>query len=301
VETTTWKAAATQSLSLRAPRKVAHGEPFVFVLHAAGVDVLDAQSLRTLHTISFTSEVRDIAGSPSTLVVVRGNQVELLRLGRDGRPQDRTAVALAKRADSVVVEGNTAYVLDDLRTPLYAYMIDLRRPTQPPATFRWDDTNAQLKAQAIADRWYVLVHYNTVTEEGEYITVLPPRPPLRILERRTIDARRKAAPQDQPPWFIREFRVHRDTLYGVYDDGRQIILIRRSMKPERAPIQMANPMGPARLAPEARSGIIDLVGDHLYVAAAMGVQIFDLRTQSSVGPGGILLDSPVVSFALVRR
>lgn len=301
VDTTAWKVAATQTLSLRAPRKVAYGDPFVFVLHAGGVDVLDAQSLRTLHTLSFTSEVRDIGGSTSTLVVVRGNQVELLRLGRDGRPQDRSAVALAKRADSVVVEGNTAYVLDDLRTPLYVYMIDLRRPTQPPATFRWDDTNAQLKAQAIADRWYVLVHYNTVTEEREYITILPPRPPLRILERRTIDARRKAAPQDQPPWFIREFRVHRDTLYGVYDDGRQIILIRRSMKPEQAPIQVANPMGPARLAPESRSGIIDLVGDHLYVAAAMGVQVFDLATQRSVGPGGILLDSPVVSFAFARR
>jgi hypothetical protein len=300
-DTTTWKATATQTLSSRAPRKVAYGEPFVFVLHAGGVDVLDAQSLRTLQTLRFASEARGIAAWGSSLVVAAGNQVELLRLGRDGRPQVRSAVALAKRADAVSIERNTAYVLDDLQTPLYAYIIDLRRPTPPIASFRWDDTNAQLKAQAIADRWYVLVHYNTVSEEGEYITILPPNPPLRILERRTIDARRKAVPQDQPPWFIREFRVHRDTLYGVYDDGRQIILVRRSMKPEQAPIQIANPMGPARLAPDARSGIIDLVGDHLYVAAAMGVQIFDLGTQRSVGPGGILLDSPVVSFALARR
>jgi hypothetical protein len=300
VDTTTWKPAATQILSLRAPRKVVYGEPFVFVLHAAGVDVLDAQSLRTLQTLRFSAEVRDIAASGSSLVVAVGNQVEVLRMGRDGRPQDRSAIALAKRADAVAIEGNTAYVLDDVRTPLYAYTIDLRRPTQPPATFRWDDTNAQLKAQAVADRWYILVHYNTVSEEGEYVTILPTNSPLRILERRSIDARRKAAPQDQPPWFIREFRVHRDTLCGVYDDGRQIILVRRSMRPEQAPIQMANPMGPARLAPEPRSGIIDLVGDHLYVAAAMGVQVFDLATQRSVGPGGILLDSPVISFALAR-
>ena len=301
VDTTTWKAAATETLSLRSPRKVAYGDPFVFVLHASGVDVLDAQSLRSLQTLRFSGEVRDIAGSGSALAVAVGNQVELIRLGRDGRPQDRTAAALAKRADAVAIEGNTAYVLDNLQTPLYAYMIDPRRPTQPQATFRWDDTNAQLKAQAIADRWYVLVHFNTVAEEGEYITILPTNPPLRILQRRSIDARRKAALQDQPPWFIREFRIHRDTLYGVYDDGRQIILVRRSMKPEQAPIQMANPMGPARLAPEGRSGIIDLVGDHLYVAAAMGVQVFDLATQRSVGPGGILMESPVISFALARR
>lgn len=300
VDATAWKVTATQTHSLRAPRKVAYGEPFVFVLHAAGVDVLDAQTLRTLQTLRFSGEVRDIAASGSALTVAAGNQVELLRLGRDGSPQNRTAVALAKRADAVAVQGNTAYVLDDLQTPLYAYMVDLRRPTQPLATFRWGDTNAHLKAQAIADRWYVLVHFNTVSEEGEYITILPTNTPLRILERRSIDARRKAAPQDQPPWFIREFRVHKDTLYGVYDDGRQIILVRRSMRPEQAPIQMANPMGPARLAPEVRSGIIDLVGDHLYVAAAMGVQVFDVSTQRSVGPGGILMDSPVISFALAR-
>lgn len=301
VDTSTWKAVATQNLSLRAARKVAYGEPFVFVLHGAGVDVLDSQNLRTLQTLSFSAEVRDIAASGSSLVVAAGNQVELLRLGRDGRPQDRTAVALAKRADAVAVEGNTAYVLGDLQTPLYAYMIDLRRPTTPLSSFRWDDTNAHLEAHAIADRWYVLVHYNTVSAEGEYLTILSTTPPLRLLERRSIDARRKAVSQDQPPWFIREFGVHRDTLYGVYDDGRQIILVRRSMKPEQAPIQVANPMGPARLAPESRSGIIDLTGDHLYVATAMGVQVFDLATQRSVGPGGILLDSPVVSFALARR
>lgn len=300
VDMTTWKEAASQTLSLRAPRKVAFGEPFVFVLHAAGVDVLDAQSLRTLQTLRLSAEIRDIAAWGSVLLAAAGNQVELIRLGRDGRPQNRTAVAFAKRADAVAIEGNTAYVLDDLQTPLYAYMIDLRRPTQPPATFRWDDTNAQLKAQAIADRWYILVHYNTVAEEGEYVSILPTNPPLRPLERRSIDARRKAAPQAEPPWFIREFRVHRDTLYGVYDDGRQIILVRRALKPERAPIQMVYPLGPARVAAEARSGIIDLVGDHLYVAGVMGIHIFDLVAQSAVGPGGILLDSPVISFALAR-
>jgi hypothetical protein len=300
VDTTTWKPATKQTISLHAPRKVAYGDPFVFVLHTNGVDVLDAQSLRTLRTLSFASEVRDIAGSRSMLLVAAGNRVELLRLGRDGTVQDRSAVTLVERAAAIAVEDTRAYILDDSQSPINAYIIDLRRPTQPPATFRWNETNGLMKAQAIADRWYVLLHFNTASQEGESITILPSTSPLRVLERRSIDAKSKTAPQDPPPWFIREFRVHRDILYGLYDDGRQIILIRRSIKPEKAPIQLSNPMGPARLAPEARRGIVDLVGDHLYVAAAMGVQVFDLAMQRSVGPGGILVDSPVISFTVAR-
>lgn len=288
-------------------RKVVQAGAFVLLQLQRAVEILDPRTLERIGAVEFHEDIRDVAAAGSLMFVATGTNVHTLRVSPDGKTLPQKPVRLPKPADALTARGSWLYVIDDIATPLYAHLVDIRRPEAPRVTsIQWSDTNAHLQAQAVADRWYVLVSYTTIRERGQYLVILPARPPLRELGRRVLAVERKPlTARASPTHFVEEFRVYRhdlwrsSLLHGISRAGSQVWLVSRSVDQENAPINPQMRLGVAGDFPAERRGVIELVGSRLYVAAPSALVAFDIDPPSA-RVTRFETPAPIVSFALAE-
>jgi len=281
-------------------RKVASTGAFIFVQRKQAVDILDPRTLVRVHSVDWTEEVRDIAASGSLLLVAVGSDVHLLRVGTGGQTSTVRSIHLTKAADALTVVGTHAYALDDLRVPLFMHRIDLGRPESARVdTMPWTETNAHLKAQAVDDRWYVLVAYTTISERGQYVIMLPATTPLRELGNRTVARERKPLRAGAPvQYFVEDFRVFRGAFFGVAPADDHLWLVRRNLATEAVETQRIVDLGSVGPVGVERRGAIELVGSRLYAGTPTGLLGFDLDpVRPPTRVVNLQTASPVVSIA----
>ena len=282
-------------------RKVISAGPFVFLQRKQAVDVLDARTFQRLHMVEWSDEVRDVATSGSLLLVAVASDVHILRVGAGGQTATVRSIHLTKAVDALTAVGTRAYALDDLRVPLFMHRIDLSRPESPRVeTMPWEDTNAHLKAQAVGDRWYVLVAYTTISERGQYVVMLPATTPLRELGQRTVARERKPLRAGVPgQYFVEDFRVFRGVFFGVAPADDHLWLVRRNLATEAAETQRVADLGPVGSPGTERRGTLELVGSRLYVGTSSGLQGYELDpVRPPTRVVNFQLPSPVVSIAI---
>lgn len=283
-------------------RKVVSAGSFIFLQRRQAVDILDVRTLQRLHLVEWSEDVRDIGASGSLLLVAVASDVHVLRVGGGGQTTAVRSFHLPKPVDALTAVGARAYALDDLRTPLYMHRIDLSRLESPRVdTMPWAETNAHLRAQAVDDRWYVLIAYTTISERGQYIMMLPTTTPLRELGHRTLVKERRPPPASGPvPQFVEEFRVFRGVLFGISQGDDHLWLVRRNLGPEAADTQRAADLGAVGAAsPVDRRGAIELIGSRLYLGGSGALLGFDLDpARPPTRVVNIAMPSPVVSIAL---
>jgi hypothetical protein len=283
-------------------RKVVAGGPFVFLQRKQAVEVLDGRTLQRLHIAEWPDDVRDIAASGSLLLVAVGPDVHILRVGASGQTAALRAVHLPKPIDALAASGMRAYALDDFQVPLNMHRIDLTRPEAPRVeTMPWVETNAHLRAQAVGDRWYVLVGYTTISERGQYVVMLPATAPLRELgHRTTARERRPLRPGAAAPYFVDDFRVFRGVFFGVAPADDHLWLVRRPLGPDTAETQRVADLGAvAGWPPVERRGAMELAGARLFAGASGALVAFELDPVRP--PTRVLtvpMPSPVISIAL---
>ncbi len=297
----------TRAVGPGSARKVVHAGAFVALQRQRAVEILDPRTLDRLAAAEFSQDVRDVAAAGPLLFVAAGMDVHVLQVGRDAQASPQARVRLPKPADALTARGSRLFVIDDLATPLYAHLIDVSRPKTPATTpITWTDTNAHLRAQAVADRWYVLVGYTTIQERGQYLVILPARPPLRELGRRVVALERKPVRPAAPvAHFVEEFRVHRRSvgqnplLLGVARAGDQVWLVSRSLDREGAIIERQMPLGAIGEFPHERRGAIELVGARLFVAAPSTLLALDVDPPSA-RITRFKTPTPILSFAIAE-
>lgn len=282
-------------------RKVISAGPFVFLQRKEAVDILDARTFQRLHMVEWSEEVRDVATSGSLLLVAVGSDVHVLRVGVGGQTSTVRSVHLTKAVDALTAVGTRAYALDDLRVPLYMHRIDLSRPESPRVdTMPWTETNAHLRAQAVDDRWYVLIAYTAISERGQYVVMLPATTPLRELGHRTVARERKPLRAGAPvQYFVEDFRVFRGVLFGIAPVDDHLWLVRRNLATETAETQRVADLGPVGSSGTERRGTTDLVGSRLYVGTPSGLMAYELDpVRPPTRVVNFPMPSPVVSIAM---
>ena len=297
----------TRALVPGTARKVIHAGAFVLLQRQRAVEILDPRTLHRIDAVEFPDDVRDVAAAGSLLFVASGADVHITRVSHDGKTSPLKPVRLPKPADALTARGSWLFVIDDLATPLYAHLIDVQRPETPRVTsIKWTDTNAHLQAQAVADRCYVLVSYTTIQERGQYLVILPARPPLRELGRRVVALERKPMrPAAPDAHFVEEFRVYRSNLQrnslllGIARAGDQVWLVSRSVDQEAATNDRQMRLGGIGDFPVERRGVIELVGSRLYVAAPSTLLAFVVDPPSA-RITRFETPAPIISFAIAE-
>lgn len=275
----TGRLVVSRSTSPGEARKVIAAGPYVFLQRKQTVEVLDGHTLQRLHGTDWPDDVRDIAAAGPLLLVAVGADVQVLRVGAGGQTTLLRSVHLAKPVDALTISGTRAYALDDLEVPLNMHRLDLTRPEAPRVdTMPWVEPNAHLRAQAVGDRWYVLIGYTTISEWGQYIVILPATGLLRELGHRTVaKERRPLRPGAAAQYVVEDFRVFRGVFFGVSPLEDQLWLVRRNLAPEAAETQRVADLGAVAGAPPVeRRGAIELVGSRLYVGASNALVAFEL-------------------------
>ena len=282
-------------------RKVVATGLFVFLQRKHAVDILDPRTLVRLHAVDWAEDVRDIATSGSLLLVAVGSDVYVLRVGTGGQTSTLRSIRLTKAVDALTAVGTRAYALDDLRVPLYMHRIDLSRLESPRVdTMPWTETNAHLRAQAVDDRWYVLIAYTAISERGQYIVMLPATTPLRELGHRTVARERKPLRVGTPvQHFVEDFRVFRGVFFGIAPADDHVWLVRRNLAAEAAETQRVADLGPVGSPGTERRGAMELVGSRLYVGTSSGLQGYELDpVRPPTRVVNLQMPSPVVSIAI---
>jgi hypothetical protein len=282
-------------------RKVTSSGPFVFLQRKQAVDILDARTLLRQYTVEWPDDVRDIAAAGALLAVAVGSDVHILRVAPSGQTAVLRVVHLTKTIDAVMMVGNRAYALDDMRVPLYMHRIDLTRPESPRVeTMPWEDTNAHLRAQTVGDLWYVLVAYAAMGDRGQYVVMLPATAPLRELGHHTVARERRPLRSGAPvQYFIEDFRVFRGVLYGLAGADDHLWLVRRNLAVEGAETQRVADLGPAGQPGAERRGALELTGSRLYAGTPSGLLAFDLDpARPPARVMSVPMPSPVVSIAM---
>lgn len=291
VDLSTSRIVASHPVKAGAASKIVSSGPFVFLQGDRAVQVLEAQTLKRAHVITFNAEVHDIAASGSLLLVAAGSQIHIVRITSDGQGSILKSLQLPKAAHALTARGTSVYVIDNVVTPFYSHFIDVRDPTAPRlTTMKWGDVYGRLDSQAVADRWYVRQSYQRGfgNRRGYRLWALSPEPPIEKLGRWEMDEG------------VREFRVHAETLYWIRGGGDdRVWLFRRRLQPAEAATEKVIPLGSFEWVGPRTLDAIELVFSRLYVAVARQFLAFDLDpARQPVRVLRVRSPSPILSFSL---
>lgn len=297
-------------------RKIVRTDRHALIQQADAIQIFDAKTLTARHSVRLPGEISDIATSGSLLYAAEGRRVHVFCVLPDGEVAPPRSIMLPKQIDPLAASGRLLYALDDVVEPLYAHVIDITRPGPPRVeTATWDSLEAGLIAQAVADRWYVMI---TDVRYGLYLAVLPARPPLgEVTERNMLTIVEAGGTQGRTVSgeFAHEFQVYEGIFYGLdgftnvrlfqrpVDSKQPVIrcnppctILQRPVITQQAGITEVADLG--HVSQHTRKGIIELEGSTLYVAGDTTLYGFELRKESR--PVAVLridTGAPIVSFA----
>jgi len=282
-------------------RKIVQTDRHVLVQQADTIQIFDTETLTAHHSVRLPGEISDIATSGSLLYAAEGRRIHVFCVLPDGEAAPLRSIVLPKQIDLLAASGRLLYALDAVVEPLYAHVIDVNRPGPLRVeTATWDSLEAGLVAQAVADRWYVMI---TDVRYGLYLAVLPARPPLgEVTERNMLPSNMLPIVEAGGTQgrivsgeFAHEFQVYDGIFYGLDGFTNVRLFQRPAITPQTGITEVAD-LG--HVSQHDRRGIIELEGSTLYVAGDTALYGFELRKGSRpVAMLRIETGAPIVSFA----
>ena len=287
-------------------RKIVRTGRDVAIQQSQAIQILDADTLTEQQSVPLSEGINDIAAFGPLLYAASGRRVYVMCVLPGGVVEPLTTITLPirspKHIDFLTARGRLVYALDDVVVPLFAYLIDLTGPISPRVSSAyWKGFNAidtDFVAQAVADRWYVMVNS---ADRGLYVAALPVHPPLGEWSEHVVLIYNKVGPWGRilTASFAHEFQVHDGMLYGL-EWSSHLSLYQTPVNVNQAAITEVADLG--RVSLEQRRGVIAVEGSRLYVAGDTMLYGFELSGGSR--PSRVLrmnAGAPIVSVAIGRE